>query len=136
MLKFAGTTLLIYSLLILSVNTPTRAQTRSGPTSDSAPIEQTAKGKPDLKRVFAEETKKFKTESARFDPGNAEKASRKQTAKTRWTNMEKFGIALAIIGAAALIFVIAKYGKVCIQSTPGGCTPGVDEFCTCEQYGK
>ena len=132
MLKFTTTLFLIFTVFIVSTQTPALGQ--SGPdSSQDAP--QTAE-KRDLQKVFTAETERFKSDSASFDPVKVEREAAKQQAqKQGWSKTKKVLVITAIaVGVAALLFVVIKYGKNCLRSEPANCTPGVDENCVCLEY--
>lgn len=100
-----------------------------------APVKNEVQGR-DLKDVFAKQTDIIKTNEAIFDPVKTERERGNQQAQQKgWSKTKKVLVISAIaVGVAALLFVLIKYGKDCIRSEPAGCTPGVDENCTCLEY--
>jgi Flp pilus assembly protein TadB len=125
MIRFTTTLLVIAAVLTLGVGRPVFAQQ----------VAQTERsGSPDLKKAIAEETKKIEAEEGRFDPAKIDKAERNAQAKKGMSSKEKTALVLFAVGVAVLVVLLVKYGKDCIRSSPPGCTPGVDEFCTCEEY--
>jgi hypothetical protein len=112
----------IFTIVVLLTTTLT-GQTLSQPSE-----------KPDIKAVLANEAQAYNAKAAEFDPAKADAIYNRQQAKKGWSTKDKVILAAAIVGIAALVFVLVKYGKDCLRSSPAGCTPGVDEFCTCEEY--
>jgi len=135
-MKFAITLFTLYSLLIVGTTLPVSAQSQTQTEeipSAAAPI--AAQNKSALKDVFAIETEKLKGESASFDVERSKRDNaRQQTKKKGWSTTNKLLLAAAIVGFVGLMFVVIKYGKNCLRSSPAGCTPGVDESCVCEEY--
>jgi len=41
-----------------------------------------------------------------------------------------------VVGIAAIVFLVAKYGKDCIRTNYPGCDLVNDEACVCEEYEK
>ncbi len=133
MLKVAATLFTIFCLLTATLHHPVFAQSRSPLKPDDSKTAD-AKKRPDFKRIFDEETKKYESGSAEFDPLKYDNVIRKRQAKKGLSTKDKVGLALFIAGMAVLVILLIKYGKDCIRSSPPNCTPGVDEFCTCEEY--
>ena len=137
MLKFAITLLTLYCLLIVIMVGPAQGQSQTPPPQQeqAATGQNTNQNKSDLKQVFDNETEKMKAESGTFDADKAQRDNATQKAKKKvWTTKNKLLLTAAIIGFVGLMFVLIKYGKNCLRSSPPGCTPGVDENCTCEEY--
>lgn len=132
MIRSFSTILVLISLIAASLLPVTAQQDASRTEPENA----VPSDRPDLKVVVSQADKKFREESAAFDPKEAEKSQFKQQAKAGWTKKEKTAIAFLAVGIAVLVFVLVKYGKDCIRSSPAGCTPGVDEFCTCQEYAQ
>ena len=145
--KFAACLIVVYSLLILSVATPVRSQVPTKPDekaiaenlkskipADALAEPEQATKKVDLKKAFDEETKKFKAESAKFDPVKVELAKAKQAQKNGWSKTETWLMVAFAAGIAVLVWLVIKYGKDCVDSNPPDCNPVLDEFCTCERY--
>jgi hypothetical protein len=133
MLKFAATLFTIFCLLMATLHSPVLAQSRSRLKPDESKTAD-AKKRPDFRRIFDEETRKYESSSAEFDPLKYDNVIRKRQAKKGLSTKNKIGLALFIAGMAVLVVLLIKYGKNCIRSSPPDCTPGVDEFCTCEEY--
>ncbi len=112
----------IFTIVVLLTATLT-GQTLSKPSE-----------KPDIKAVLANEAQAYNAKASQFDPATADAIYNRQQAKKGWSTKDKVILAAVIVGVAALVFVLVKYGKECLRSYPAGCTPGVDEFCTCEEY--
>jgi len=136
MLKTATSLLLILSTVLLSVTTPSRAQSTAVPESEVATSQSTKANAANLKQVFADETEKLKTDSTKFDPAKADRdRAKQQTSNKGWSTTKKTLVITAIaVGLAAVLFIVIKYGKDCLKSDPPDCTPGVDENCRCEVY--
>lgn len=134
MLKISTTLFTVYALLMAFTAVPALAQTAPVETqatpAPAATEPATADKKPDLKKLITDGN----TAPAAFDPQKADAIYDKQQAKKGWSTQKKVLVVAAIVGFAALLFVVIKYGKECARSNPVGCTPGVDEFCTCEEY--
>ncbi len=126
----------IYALLVLSVSFSAQEKTTPLPPVNVPAAADSQETTPDMKQLVSEETQKLNQDSARFDPVAIDKAVRKQTTKKGWTTTQKTWLVLGIIGFAVLMFVLIKYGKDCVRSSPEGCTPGVDELCTCQEYAQ
>lgn len=126
--------LLIYSILLVSLTLPAAAQPNERPSQEAVVPKQQEIDSVGLKKTIAREDAKFRAESATYDPVKAEKEARKQTAKKGWSRNDKLLLAGLIVAVAAIVFFVVKYGKECVRSSPAGCTPGVDEYCVCEEY--
>jgi hypothetical protein len=87
----------------------------------------------DLNEIIAKENEKIKQESAVIDSKKMEKSQR-QTPKNNWTAKEKTFLILGIIGTAALVFLLVKYGKNCLRYE-NNCSPSEDG-CYCAEYEK
>lgn len=85
----------------------------------------------DLKQVFSKETEKLKNESTVVDAKMMDK-TRRQVPKQGWTKTEKTIMVVFVVGLAALLFVVIKYGKNCIRYE-NNCSPA-DEGCYCAEY--
>lgn len=145
MLKTGTTVLTIVALLIVSFMAPVTGQppAKSGssePPTNTQASEKLADGKkpeknqPDLKKVFDEETKKFKAESAEFDPVKLEIEKGKQQSKRGWTKSDVALITVFAVGIAVLVYLVVKYGKNCIETNRPNCNISTDENCYCERY--
>jgi hypothetical protein len=131
MLKISTTLFIVYSLLMAFMAVPALAQTAPVAETQATPAPaETADKKPGLKKLITDSN----TEPAAFDPQKADAIHDKQQVKKGWSTQKKLWVTAAIIGAAGLLFVLIKYGKNCLRSSPAGCTPGTDEICTCEEY--
>jgi len=103
--------------------------------STNAAPEPVKKNHPDLKQVFDEETRKFNSDSAAFDPVKVEKQiARQQIQKKRWGKTETTFIVVFAIGIAVLVVLLVKYVKTCAETTTPNCNIGTDENCYCERY--
>lgn len=134
MLKSATASLLVFAILTVSLALPVTAQQQVPAKEISA---ANLKGSaPDLNEVFAKETARIKADSAVFDPVKTDRENANQQAQNKgWSTTKKVLVISAIaVGVAALVFLIAKYGKDCIRSEPANCTPSVDEPCVCLEY--
>ncbi len=133
MLKKSSTLVVICSLLILNLAPAALAQAEPK-VIESSQGSTAISEKPELKTLIANADKKASDRT--FDPVAADKTHERSQAQQKkgWSTQKKLIVAGVIVGIAALVFVLVKYGKDCIRSSPAGCTPGVDEFCTCEEY--
>lgn len=123
MLK-AGTTLfIILAIVIVTVTSPIVGQppVSSGPNDPPANLQEKAedekakKNRPDLKKVFEEETKKFNEKSAEFDPVKLEIEKGKQQAKRGWS--KKDTALIVAFGIAVLVYLVVQYGKTSTVKT-------------------
>lgn len=133
MLRTSSTIVVIFSLLLLSVGNTATAQTKQSIpeiSSESSDIQS----KPELKTLIAQADKKAAEQA--FDPVAADKTHERSRAQQKkgWSTGDKLLLAGLIVGIAAIVFIVVKYGKECLRSSPANCTPGVDEFCVCEEY--
>ena len=141
-MKILTTQLLIFALLVVSLRVPIFAQAQpvpiaGGPVAAESQEESPATTKPDLKSVFDGKTKEFRDRSAFFDLKKAEKEERKQQAKKKtWNKTNTAIMVLFVVGIAAIVFLVAKYGKDCIRTNYPGCDLVNDEACVCEEYEK
>ena len=85
----------------------------------------------DLNLVIAGENEKIQKEASVLNLKKLEKAQR-QVPKQNWTAKEKTFLILGIIGTAALVFLLIKYGKECIRYE-NNCSPSQDG-CYCAEY--
>ncbi len=133
--KFTLTLFVVFALLIVTIVTPVSAQpaAKSGP-DESVAQTSNANSQTDLKQVFDEETKKFNADSARFDPHKLEMEKNRRQAKRKWTGKDTALVVAIAVGVAALVFLLVKYGKECIRTSPDGCALYTDEYCTCAEY--
>ena len=130
-MKPALTYLVATSVIWLFVATPAAAQTNA-PSS----VQRTAGSDSGLKASIADAQRLADQRSASVDVKALDKLDRQTPKKHGLTTKQKTWIVIGAIAFAALIFVVIKYGKDCIKSDPAGCTPGVDEPCTCLEYAK
>lgn len=133
MLKSATTQFVIFAVLCLSLSQPVLTQT-SEPAASEKPAARSTSKKPDLKKVVAQNERQYRERSESVDVKALEKIERQQPKGHGLTGRQKAYIALAIIGVAALVFVLVKYGKECLKTDPAGCDPYSDTGCTCTQY--
>lgn len=89
---------------------------------------------PDMNSAIAEANTKIAKDAAAFDPVKLERANSKQQQKNNWTRNEKIVLAAVIVGIAAIVVLVVKYGKDCVRSRPAGCNPVTEEGCVCEEY--
>ena len=148
MTRFAATLLIIYSLMIATISTPVHAQPQTRPNETSTAefpsnelndlpantVARPLKKKVDLQKVFDEETKKFSSDTANFDPLKIERNKAKQAKKQKWSHKNTIFIVVFAAAIAVLVWFVLKYGKECIQTNYPDCTPTVDEGCYCERY--
>lgn len=133
MFKPSVTLLAIISLLIATIPVPSAAQTVESSATPASST--TAESKmPDYRQIFAEETKKFNTKSAEFDPMKIEKEQMRQQKTKKWDKKQTALVVAVAVGIAALVFLVVKYGKNCIRTTPENCSLATDENCYCEEY--
>ncbi|HEY8559162.1 MAG TPA: hypothetical protein VIL74_02080 [Pyrinomonadaceae bacterium] len=85
----------------------------------------------DLRNVVSRETQKIRSESLAVDAKKMEKL-RRQVPRGNWTKAEKTLVILTIVGIAALVFLLIKYGKDCVRYE-NDCSPA-DENCYCAEY--
>lgn len=143
MLKHATTLFLIAAILSVTLTSPVHGQppVASGPSEPSNTQTATAansdKAKPDLKKTFEDETKKFNAKSAEFDPVKIEHENNKQQAKKKfWNKTNTIVMVSFAIGIAVLVWFVIKYGKECIETTPRNCNLYSDDNCYCERYAE
>lgn len=136
MFRNAATLFVILAILSLSLSQPVSAQSQIPAREIGVTEKLSEPGLPDMKRVIAEHNKKYAELSGKTDAKTMEKLDRQraQTKGNGLTGKQKFYIFLGVAAVAAFVFVLVKYGKDCKTSEPAGCTPGVDEFCTCTEY--
>lgn len=134
MLKSATASLLVFAIITVILTLPVTAQ-QQVPAKDSTAT-ASDKPQPDLGQVFAKETARIKADSAVFDPVKTDRENANQQAQKKgWSTTKKVLVISAIsVGIAAVVFLVAKYGKDCIRSTPPNCNPVTDEGCVCLEY--
>lgn len=134
MLKSATASLLIFAIITVSLALPVTAQQRV--PAKEVPAAKPNDTAPDLNEVFAKETARIRADSAVFDPVKTDRENANQQAKKKgWSTTKKVLVISAIaVGIAALVFLVVKYGKACIRSTPENCNPVTDEGCVCHEY--
>lgn len=86
----------------------------------------------DLKKTFEEKTQEYNARSGEFDLAKAEKQSRKQVKKN-WSKKDTAILVGVIVGIAAIVFFVVKYGKKCLRYQ-NNCDPSFEENCYCEEY--
>lgn len=89
-----------------------------------------------LKKILADNQRRYNESSANIDVKALEKIDRQQRQKKGWSGKQKLALVAIIVGIAAIVFVVAKYGKDCIRSEPAGCNPTTDDNCRCLEYGQ
>ncbi len=140
MLKFATTLFSIFAVVTVTVTAPVLGQPPVASGPNDPPANTTAATttplikKPDLKKVFDDETKKFNAQSAEFDPVKIELEKNKQQAKQGWSKRDTTLIVVFAVAITVLVVLLAKYGKNCIETTPRNCNIGTDDNCYCERY--
>ncbi len=139
MLKIATTLFTMLAVLSVTITAPVHGQppVKSGPNAAVAhnePAPKADKKRPDLKKAFEEETKKFKAKSAEFDPVKLELEKSRQQAKKGWSKRDTAFMVVFAVGIAVLVVLLVKYGKNCIETTPPNCNIGTDDNCYCERY--
>lgn len=142
MLKIGTTLFTIIAIVVATTTTPLLSQppASSGPNDPPANAqakaenERSKKNRPDLKKVFEEETKKFNEKSAEFDPIKLEIEKGKQQAKNGWSKKDTALIVAFAVGIAVLVYLVVKYGKNCVETRPPNCNIGTDDNCYCERY--
>lgn len=139
MLKFAITLFTILAVVTVTITSPVIGQplAASGPNDPPANTSASTspeKKKPDLKKVFDDETKKFNAKSAEFDPVKVELEKNKQQAKKGWSKNDKAFIIIFAAAIAVLVVLLVKYGKNCLETSPPNCNIGTDDNCYCERY--
>lgn len=87
----------------------------------------------DLRQVISKQTKNIKSQSLAVDAKEMEKL-RRQVPKSRWTKTQTAITILVVVGIAALVFLLVKYGKDCLRYE-NNCNPS-DENCYCEEYAE
>ncbi len=100
-----------------------------GQTLATVPKDQESQS--NLNQVIARENEKIQKKSSVLDLKELEKSQR-QVPKQNWTAKEKTFLILGIIGTAALVFLVIKYGKDCVRYE-NNCNPGSDN-CYCAEY--
>ncbi|MFT3743795.1 MAG: hypothetical protein QM785_05815 [Pyrinomonadaceae bacterium] len=136
MFRTTATLLVIFAILSLPLAQPTFAQSQV-PAREIGVTEKLPEViVPDMKRVIAEHNKKYAELSGKTDAKTMEKLDRQraQTQGNGLTGKQKLAIVLGVVAIAAIVFFVVKYGKNCLRSEPAGCTPTVDEPCTCLEY--
>ena len=135
MLKFATASLLVFAIITVSLTLPISAQ-QQVPAKESESTNASQPAQPDLNEVFAKETARIKADAAVFDPIKTDRENANQQAQKKgWSTTKKVVVISAIaVGFAALLFLVIKYGKECIRSTPENCNPVVDDNCVCHEY--
>ncbi|HEV7700450.1 MAG TPA: hypothetical protein VGO43_09505 [Pyrinomonadaceae bacterium] len=123
--------LIVYSLLTATLTPPVMTQQVK---VENAPADGVVAL--DLKKSIVENNNAFLERSSKVDVKALDKIDRQTPKKKGWISRHKLAFVAIVVGFAALIFVAVKYGKDCIKSEPEGCTPNVDENCTCTQYAQ
>ena len=96
-----------------------------------ATVPKSEENQSDLDQVIARENEKILKEASFLDSKKLEKSQR-QVPKQNWTAKEKTFLILGIIGTAALVFLLIKYGKECARYE-NNCSPSEDG-CYCAEY--
>ena len=136
MLKITATLLVIFALFSFPFSHPVFAQTQV-PAQEEVKVDAGgASGSAiDFKKVLAENDRQYRERVEKGDVKAMEKLGRQTPKGNGLTGRQKTYIFLGIIGFAALVFVLVKYGKDCAVYEPAGCTPSSDDNnCTCKQY--
>ncbi len=135
MIRSSTIVIVIFALFIVTVNpAPVLAQARLVDPPKAVASQSSKAKQPDYKEVLARANEKYKTESVEFDPVKIEREKSRQAAKKGMSTKEKTLWTVFAVGIAVLVVLLIKYGRDCKTSEPAGCTPGVDEFCTCTEY--
>ncbi len=113
---------------------PVVAQTRSVDPPQALASRSSKANQPDYKEVFARANERYKTDSVEFDPVKIEREKSRQMARKGMSTKAKTLWTVFAVGMVVLVVLLIKYGRDCKTSEPAGCTPGVDEFCTCTEY--
>lgn len=136
MLKLTTSLFCLFSLLITTFPSPVIAQTKEPPAIKSSSTNNAQdRNSPDLKLAVEQKSKEFNQRSAVFDPVKTERENAQQQAQKKGMSTTKKALlwtALAV-GVAAVLFVVIKYGKDCLRTTPENCDLN-DEYCTCAEY--
>lgn len=102
--------------------------TMNAQTLQKAPDKQT-----NLKKVFAGETAKIKSQSAMLDVRQMEKMQR-QVPRSNWTKGQTW-LVISLIALGVLAVVLALVTKRCIRREPRGCDfTQTDTPCRCLEY--
>ena len=137
MLKLITSLFCLFSLLITTLPSTAVAQMKEQPASTANAAENSGgKKDPDLRSVVDQKTKEFAVQSSTFDPVKTERENAQQQAQKKGMSKTKKTLlwtALAV-GIAAVLFVVIKYGKDCLRTSPENCSLGTDEYCTCAEY--
>jgi len=129
------TCLAIFLLFLTSFSTPASAQVQHPAQNANASNANTTKVRPNLKSLIAENERRYNANSGNVTVKELEKIDREQQQQKKgWTGKQKLALVAVIVGIAALVFVLVKYGKDCIRSEPSGCNPVTDDNCRCLEY--
>lgn len=131
MLRITATQLVIFALLSLPFSHTRFAQ--SLVPIQEAKTETQPAGVPDLKSIIARNEQTYRERSATVDVKAMEKIARQTPKGNGLTGKQKAYIVLGVVGLAALVFVLVKYGKNCKTYSPAGCS-SLDDNCTCTDY--
>lgn len=131
--RFSLTLVVIYTLLVVTSTIPLAAQQPAETPTPSEPASESSQEKKDMKEAIADLSSNG--DMPEFDPVQAEKErDRIQDQRKGWSTKDKLFLAGFIVGIAALVFLVIKYGKKCLRTSPPNCNLGIDEFCYCEEY--
>ena len=133
MLRTTLTLVVIFALITLPFSQPQLAQPKA-PAEDTKPVPLPANAAADLKKLVAENERRYKDRAASVDVKELEKIQRQQAKPTGMSKKDKTMLAVFIVGIAVLVVLLVKYGKNCKVSDPPGCNPVTDENCTCREY--
>ena len=137
MLKFTTSLFCLFSFFLATLPSGAVAQSKEPPVARSIAVKNSPEREgPDLKLAVENKTKEFKAESATFDPVKTERENAQQQAQKKGmskTTKTLLWTAVAV-GAAALLFIVIKYGKDCLRTSPENCDLVNDEYCTCAEY--
>ena len=128
MVRSSTAYLLVTATLWLFVGTPVSAQ--PAVTNQAAAAEHNV----GLKASIAREDFLAQERAGTVDVKALNEIDRKPPKGHGLTGKQKTLIVLAAVGFVALIFFVIKNYRECIKSDPSGCTPGVDDPCTCLEY--
>ena len=134
MLKAALAQVVIFSLMTLTFSQPHVAQSKAPVQEAKTAVPLPANTAINIKKVVAENERRYKDRTASVDVKELEKIERKAPKGPGMSKKDKTFLAVFIVGLAVLVVLLVKYGKNCEVSDPPGCNPVTDENCTCTQY--
>lgn len=136
MFRSTTTQFVIFAVLLLSCSQPIVSQT-PGPAAPAPPPTQTAPARlsigdqASLKKLVAQNEQTYRARSASVDARALEKIERRLPRARHLTGVQIAGIVLAIVGGAALLYVVATNGKACLRTGSDVC--GAGQNCSCSQ---